>query len=289
MARKKKVNTVAQSIEICASYSGKIATGRFENCSPFFSLKETWTGPMDDATISIRQKQLSVLCEEKFSEVEKRELIAKIQEDRKDIRFYPIGNESYPSVTSIINWDNDFEEKTQHISPEEMRQYAARGTIIHKQVSIFLDTGEWKEPKDIPELYLYRVISKKGSLGLSMDGYDFRGFYAKYPFTKINTEQIVVNKELKYAGRYDVKGVLDNVVTLFDVKTGSSINKTSAFKQLTAYAHCPGNEDVKQLVIVPLNNTTKQGFSAPAIETDVEKYWPAFKEDRKMFQERYGV
>lgn len=286
---KKQVKPKIKEVEICASYSGKIATGRFENCSPFFSLKETWTGPLDDATISIRQKQLSVLCEEKFSEVEKRELIAKIQEDRKDIRFYNIDNEMFPSVTSIINWDNDFEEKTQHITPDEMRQYAARGTIIHKQVSIFLDTGEWKEAKDIPELYLYRVILKKGSLGLSMDGYDFRGFYEKYHFTKINTEQIVVNKELKYAGRYDVKGVLDNVVTLFDVKTGSSINKASAFKQLTAYAHTPGNEDVKQLVIVPLNNTTKQGFSAPAIETDVEKYWPAFKEDRKMFESRYGV
>ena len=286
---KKSLKPKVITTEICSSYSGKISTSKFENCSPFFSLKETWTGQLDDATISIRQKQLSVLCEEKFSEVEKRELIAKIQEDRKDIRFYNIGNESFPSVTSIINWDNDFEEKTQHITPDEMRQYAARGTIIHKQVSIFLETGEWKDPKDIPELYLYRVILKKGSLGLSMDGYDFRGFYEKYPFKKIATEQVVFNKEFKYAGTYDIKGLLDGVVTLFDVKTGSSINKSAAFKQLTAYAHTQGNEDVKQLVIVPLNNTTKQGFSAPAIEIDIEKYWPAFKEDRKMFKERYGV
>ncbi len=288
MNKKQKKPTVVTT-EICSSYSGKISTSKFENCSPFFGLKETWTGHLDDATISLRQKQLSVLCEEKFSEVEKRELIAKIQENRKDIRFYPIDNAMYPSVTSIINWDNDFEEKTQHITPDEMRQYAARGTIIHKQISIFLETGEWKEPKDIPELYLYRVILKKGSLGLSMDGYDFRGFYEKYPFKKISTETIVVNKEHNYAGTYDIKGIMGGVVTLFDVKTGSSINKTSAFKQLTAYAHTTGNEDVKQLVIVPLNNTTKQGFSAPAIETDIEKYWPAFKEDRKMFKERYGV
>ncbi|NCB43076.1 MAG: hypothetical protein EOM59_10710 [Clostridia bacterium] len=284
-ATKPKVVTT----EICSSYSGKISTSKFENCAPFFSLKETWTGPLTDIDISVRQKQLSVLCEEKFQEVEKRELIAKIQEDRKDIRFYPIGNEMYPSVTSIINWDNDFEEKTKHITQEEMRQYAARGTIIHKQVSVFLDTGEWLDPKDIPELYLYRVILKKGSLGLSMDGYDFRGFYAKYPFKRIATEQIVVNKEYKYAGRYDIKGNMDGAITLMDVKSGSSINKTMAFKQLAAYAHCPGNEDVKQLMIIPLNNSTKQGFSTPAIETDVEKYWPAFKEDRKMFKERYSI
>lgn len=278
-----------QTVEIVASYSGKIATGRFENCAPFFSLKETWTGPLDDATISHRQKQLSVLCTEKFEECERRELIAKIQEDRKDIRFYPIGTEVYPSVTSIINWDNDFEEKTNHISPEEMRQYAARGTIIHKQVSIFLETGEWKEPKDIPELYLYRIILKKGSLQLGLEGYDFRGFYEKYPFKKIATDQVVSNSEHKYAGTYDIKGTLDGVVTLFDVKTGSGINKANAFQQLTAYARCKGNEDVKQLMIIPLNNTTKQGFSAPAVEVGTDKYWNAFLENRKNFAERYGV
>ena len=180
---KKQAKPKVQSIEICASYTGKISVAKWENISPFFSVKETRIGHMTDEEIAIRQKQLSVICETRFDDVSKRELIAKIQEDRKDIRFYPIGNESYPSVTSIINWDNDFEEKTQHITPDEMRQYAARGTIIHKQVSIFLDTGEWKEPKDIPELYLYRVILKKGSLGLSMDGYDFRGFYEKYNFS----------------------------------------------------------------------------------------------------------
>ena len=289
--KKTKVLSVpkVQSTEIVASYSGKIATGRFENCSPFFSLKEVWTGQLDDTEISIRQKQLSVLCSDKFNECEQRELVAKIQEDRKDIRFYQVENESYPSVTSVINWDNDFEESTKHISPDDMRQYAARGTIIHAQVSRFLKTGEWVDPKDIPELYLYRIILKKGSLGLSMEGYDFRKFYEKYKFDTINTECFVCNKTYRYTGRYDIKGVLDGVVTLFDIKTGSSINKANCFKQLSAYAKGAGNEDVAQLVVIPLNNTTKQGFSAPAIETDVDKYWPAFQKDREMFKERYGV
>ena len=286
---KKKKTVKRLSTEIVASYSGKIATGRFENCSPFFSLKETWSGGMDDAAISIRQKQLSALCAEKFEEVEKKELVAKIRAERKDIRFYSIGNDSYPSVTSIINWDGDFEEKTRHITPDQMKQYAARGTIIHKQVSVFLETGKWKDAKEIPELRIYRVILNKGSLGLTTDGYDFRGFYEKYPFEFIKSEQTVSNKDKRYAGTYDIKGILDGKVTLFDVKTGSSINRANAFQQLSAYSHCKGNEDVQQLVVIPLNSTTKQGFSTPAIEQDTEKYWGAFLESRKFFEERYGA
>ena len=291
--KKKKSKPLAKvirkEVEIVASYSGKIETGKFSNENPFFSLKEVWSGDINQDFIDTRQKTLSQMCYDKFSECEQRSFIDKIQESRKDIRFYPIGKEIYPSVTSIINWDSDFEENTKHIPKNQMREYAARGTIIHIQISHFLKTKEWKEAKDIPETYPYRLIIKKGELGLSFDGYDFRGFFEKYPFEIIQTDGKVINNEHKYAGTYDIKCKMNNIITLCDVKTGSNIDKVNAFQQLTAYAKCIGNEDVKQIVIIPLNNTTKQGFSQPAIEPDMEKYFPLFLENRKMFRERFGI
>lgn len=271
-----------ETVEIVASYSGKIATGRYENEAPFFSLKEAWSGMADEEFIKefteARQSILSNMCYKKFSECEQRALIDKIKEQRKDIRFYG----DYPSVTSIIGWDEDW-----YITPEQLVQYGARGTIIHKQAEIFLTEGVWKEPKDIPEIYTQMVILKKGSLGLSLDGYDFPAFMTKNPMEIVSTETKVLNDEHRYGGRQDFKAKYKDKVYICDIKTGS-INKTKCFKQLSAYANCPGNEDVQGLMIVPLNSTTQQGYSKAVIEEDVNRYFPMFLDDRKSFTERFG-
>ena len=111
--------------EIVASYSGKIATGRFENAAPFFSIKETWTD-VDEEFVQSRQKALHGMCYERFAECEKREIADRIKEQNRHFRFYQINNEQFPSVTSIIGWDADF-----FIPQEQLIQYGARGTIIH--------------------------------------------------------------------------------------------------------------------------------------------------------------
>jgi predicted CopG family antitoxin len=268
--------------EIVASYSGKIATGRFENAAPFFSIKETWSD-VDDEFVQSRQKSLHGMCYERFAECEKREIADRIKEQNRHFRFYQINNEQFPSVTSIIGWDADF-----FIPQEQLIQYGARGTIIHKQVEIFLKTGEWKSPEDIPEVYPELVILKKGELSLSLDGYDFCAFYEKHPFETMKTETQVFNLEYRYAGRMDIKGVFDGKISIMDVKTGT-IDEEKCFKQLSAYAKAEGNEDVEQLVIIPLNSTTKQGFSKPKTECNIEKYWELFKRDRKLFKQRFGL
>lgn len=271
-----------QSTEIVSSYTGTISTSRFENAKPFFSIKETWTDA-DEEFVQQRQKLLHGLCYERFAECEKREVADRVKEQFKHLRFYQINNEQFPSVTSIIGWDTDF-----FIPQDQLIEYAARGTIIHKQVEIYLKTKEWVAPENIPEVYPEYVILKKGSLGLTLDGYDFQAFYEKHPFEVLKTETQVFNLEYRYAGRADIKGIFDGKVSILDIKTGS-INEESCFKQLAAYARADGNEDVEQMVIIPLNSTTKQGYSKPKVETDIDKYFELFKRDRKLFKQRFSL
>lgn len=275
---KKKMPKLVQT-EIVVSYSGKIATGSYENESPFFSNKEVWAGPLPEGFLEERQGVLYDKCYEKFAECERRSLLELIKKKRKDIRFYG----DLPSVTSILNWDADF-----YVSPDELVQYAARGTIIHAQCRIYLETGEWRDPKDIPEVYTQMVTLTKGSLKLTLDGYNFRSFKSSNPFEHTQLETVVKNIEHGYAGRFDFKYTRNGKVGLADIKTGT-IEKVKCFKQLSAYAACPGNEDVEELMIIPLNQTTQQGWSKAVIEEDPKRYFPMFLDDLASFKERFSL
>jgi hypothetical protein len=270
-------------IEITASMTGSISTGAYDNEKPLFSLKETLSEQLTEREISVRQENLYLICRELFEKVSKLSQVERISQQKEGMRFYSFGLDLYPSVTSIIDWDSDF-----HTDPLELNQHAARGNIIHKQIEIYLREGIWKDPKDIPECYPDLVILKKGSLGLRWDDVDFRAFYSKYPFEVLSLESTVVNHELKYAGRSDCKAKFQGKISILDWKSGS-IDETKFFKQLTAYWHAEGNEDVEQVVIVPLTNKTKQGFSEPKILADKEKYWTLFKRDRENFKRRFLI
>lgn len=271
-----------KAAEIVSSFSGKISTGRFENEQPFFSIKEVWDN-IDDNFLQQRQRELYEMCRARFSEHEKRSVVERIQQEYQHLRFYETNKEHYPSVTSIINWDKDF-----FLAKEELIQYAARGTIIHRQSEKYLIDGQWAGPEELPDIYPEYVTMSKGSLGLTLEGYNFPAFCEKYPFKAIDTEEIVYNHEYKYAGRCDIKGEWENQKAVMDIKTGQ-IDKELYLKQLSAYAKAEGNEDVKLMVIIPLNNKTKQGFSSPIISADIDKYFEMFKRDRKLFKQRFGV
>jgi hypothetical protein len=300
-----------RTIEISASFTGTIPTGNYENEKPMFHAKETLDLDQDfmadqvenihtfvNDLIIERQKQLHEICYAQFkrhAEVSFQERLAKTY---RNIRFYD-GKDGvkYPSVTSIINWDKDF-----YLPPDELKQYASRGTIIHKQVEIFLQTGEWKEPKDIPEIYPDLVIVKRGNLGLAYDDVSFQGFYKDYPFKVIGLEDTLLNHDLKYGGRRDIKcviesenkgkwekveGVLFDVPTILDVKTGTSLDKTSGFKQQTAYWNC--DDEVQQVGLIHLTKDNKCGYAKPSLLQDKEKYWHLFLKDLENFNNRYGL
>jgi len=217
--------------------------------------------------------------------------------ERKDLRFYDIEGSKYPSVTSIIGWDKDF-----YISPEALLQHAARGSVIDKQVETYLNTGAWKEPKDIPEIYPEMVVLKKGSLGLEIDNVNFIDFYKAFPFKVINQQEVCINKEHQYAGRREIlctiesenkggwakiEGCLFDVPTLLDLKATTGLDKNYVMKQNTAYAKC--DESIKQIGVIHLKKDNKCGYAKPVIETTLDKYWSLFLNDRKNFRYRFGA
>lgn len=297
-----------RTIEISASFTGKISTGNFENESPFFSAKEIIeydeetdgkvSAENRDIQIKIRQQELHTICYSQFkrhADAAYAERIAKIYQD---IRFYD-GKDGlkYPSVTSIIGMDDKF-----FVSPDELAQYAARGTIIHKQVEIFLNTGEWKLPKDIAEVAPCYLTVIKGSLGLDLEDVDFRGLYADYPFKFTSLESVVLNDEYRYGGRVDiqcviesknpgkwakVEGVKFDVPTILDIKTGTTLDKMKGLTQQAAYAKAV--DGIQQIGLLHLNKDNKCGYSTPVITTNLERYWALFAKKRQDFKNRYAI
>lgn len=287
-----------KTIEISASFTGKISTGPFENASPFYSIKEiVEDGFLTDEQIKGRQKELHQICYDQFKVQADAAYAEKIAKTYSNIRFYDgKDGKKYPSVTSVINMDSDF-----FISPEELAQYGARGTVIHKLIEIFLTTGEWKNPKQIPELSADLMTVLNGSLNLSVEDVDFRGFYKDYPFKVISLEKVVINDEYKYGGREDIlcviestnkgkwekiEGIKFDVPTILDVKTSTVLDKVKGLTQQAPYAKVEG---VEQIGLIHLNKDNQCGYSKPVITQNIEAYWSLFLKARNEFRKRYGI
>jgi len=279
-------------MKITAQFTGVISTGEFENERPLFALEEEFDGT--DMEIQMRQEGLYSICRGLFDRVQKESIVRRIEKQIKGMRFYP--PEGYPSVTSIIGWDNDY-----YMTPEELMQHGARGTILHKLSEVYDKTKKWKEPKDFPELYPDIVILNKGSLKLPLDDINYPAFIDKYPIKFISHETTVKNHKHKYAGRQDAKGTpivekgnawdklgVKPVMTLFDKKFGA-MNETDYMEQLSAYWNCPENDDVQQSILIHLNKKNKQGYSEPKICTEKNKYFPLFLNDRENFKKRFNI
>ncbi len=292
-----------RTIEISASFTGKISTGSFENESPYFSAKEVIE--VDDLSneeaaeiIEIRQSELKDICYRAFklhAEIAYQEKVAKAY---KQIRFYDGGEGlRFPSVTSIVNMDAEF-----FISPDELAQYGARGTVIHKQIEHFLKDGKWLEPKAIPEVAFEVMTVLKGTLGLELDNVNFPAFYKEYPFKLIDQEKTIINHEFKFGGRLDIlciiekanpgkwekiEGIQFDVPTILDIKTSTTLDKTKGFTQQGAYAKC--ESEVKQIGLIHLNKDNVAGYAKPIISNKLEAYWAIFLKQRQLFNERYGV
>ncbi len=292
-------------IELTASFTGKISTGQFENESPFFSAKDTIEMEVEevetaeiDKFIKTRQSELKDICYDQFKKHAEIAYQEKVAKSYKQIRFYEAGNgQKYPSVTSIINMDANF-----FTAPDELAQMAARGTIIHKQIEIYLSTGKWVEPKEVPEIAFQVMTVVTGSLGLAVDDVNFVNFYRDYPFKLISQESTVINHENKYAGRFDilcviestnkgkwdkVDGVVFDVPTILDIKTGASLDKAKGMIQQAAYSYCL--PEVKQIGLIHLTKENQCGYAKPAISSKLDSYFSIFLNKRKQFAERYGV
>lgn len=272
---------------IGASFQGVLPTGSYSNMRPMFSATmeyeaEFATEAEVSNAIELAQQELQGICYGNFEMEANKAKILKIQEDRKDFRFYQLKNgEDVPSVTSILNYDSEF-----LMDSEELRQYASQGNIIHAQVADFIKTDTWHKPGEIegtaPDLF----ILKKGNLSLSLDGWDFQAFLKKYPIDKLKNGDIVINEKERYGGLPDGYGIVGGIPTIFDIKR--TPEKTKNFMQMAAYAKA-SKEKVEQMMIIPLNDKTDQGFSKPIISTDIDKYFELFCYKRREFKKVYSI
>lgn len=288
-----------KTLEISASFSGKIPTAQYESSSPFFALKEILEDcEYSDENIKARQQELQKMCVDQFNNYAEILYQQKVAKAYQNIRFYDAGNgQKYPSVTSIINMDENF-----FMPADELIQYGARGTVIHKQIEIFLKTGEWKAPKDIPEIAFEVMTVLKGTLNLSLEDVNFTNFYKDYPFCVLAQEKQVINHANKFAGRLDIlcviestnkgkwdkiEGVQFDVPTVLDIKTSAQLDKVKGFTQQAAYAK--SHEGIAQIGLIHLTKENICGYAKPQLTSKIDHYWTIFINQRMKFKERYGV
>jgi len=277
-------------IKISVGFSGVIATGSYQNARPSYGAEIEFEIPdnknNEDKAKSIitdAQRDLQRICYRNFKQDEEKQTIEKIQRERKDFRIYEGG---FPSVTSILNWDADF-----WVTAVELQQYASQGSLIHAQVAEYIETGEWKPVEKIDGTWSDLVIVKKGKLQLPISGWSFPDFLKKYPVEKMECGRPVISKEHKFGGTPDIRVCYyDGKKTLADVKR--TAQKLKNFKQIAAYIIAEeenGEEPYEQMMIIVLNDKTKQGFSKPLISTEISQYKRMFLVDRENFKKRYGI
>lgn len=273
-------------IKVSSSYSGKLNVGDYSNLQPFFSAELEYDlaeGENALEKIAELQKTLHHQNKSQFDAVAEMVKLEKIKRDRADFRWYPLPDgREVPSSTSILNYDSDFA-----MPEEELKQYASQGTIIHKQIEVFIETGEWKEPGAIPELAPHIFIIKKGALGLSLDGWDFEGFVKKFGLTDLRVGKPGVNAQYEYGGTPDFFCQYEGKTTLVDVKR--TPDKTKNFTQIASYARLENVSGVEQMMICVINDKTERGYSKPIVETRIDHYFEMFLFKRKAFRTVYGV
>lgn len=274
-------------IKISTGFSGVIATGSYQNARPSYAAEIELEVINNDekmrSIVDVYQKSLQEICYRNFKQDEQTQTIERIQRERKDFRMYQGGR---PSVTSILNWDADF-----WVTAIELQQYASQGSLIHAQVAEYIRTGEWKPVEKIDGTWSDLVIIKKGELQLPISGWSFPDFLKKYPVEKMVCGEPIVSNEHKFGGTPDIRVCYyEGKKTLADVKRTSQ--KLKDFKQIAAYIIAEeenGESPYEQMMIIVLNDKTKQGFSKPIISTEISQYKKMFLKDRDNFKKRYGI
>ena len=264
--------------EITVSLSGTIGTAPYENFKPSFSMTmELLEGDDENKAFNTAKDYLHNLFELEAN----RAKIDLIEKQYSNIKFREKDGKKYPSVTSILNW-----EKTWKIPEDELKQYSARGVVVHKLIELYLETKEWRNPLDIPALKEEVSILMSGSKGFSWEDCSHIAFMEKYR-DKIEVKSIeceVFNSQQLYSGRYDIKGKYEGIPSIMDFKTGSDYD----MRQLAAYAVC--EEGIEQLVILPVGPTeNKTGIKKPIVCDTIQDQFKDFIKARARFKERFGI
>lgn len=263
--------------EIHYGLSGVIPTSSYENLRPSFDMTVVPEEGEDATTIF---KNLQGYLHQLFEQESNRGKADLIDRQYSNIRFREKDGKKYPSVTSILGWDKDW-----HITDDELRQYASRGTIMDALVTVFLTTGKWFDPTELQSLREDVSVLMSGGLMLTWEQCSHKAFMATYR-KKIEAEAFhgtVFNDEVLYSGEWDILGRYDGVRSIMDIKHGQF-----DMRQLAAYAIC--EKDIEQLVILPVGPTdNKCGYKRPVVCDTIQKEFEEFLKARAKFKQRFGI
>ena len=284
-----------RKITISSSYSGVLPVAAYANARPGFSAQEEFEIEYTDKAkldlvIEERQRELMGICLQNYSQEAEKAKIQKIKNDLKNFRFYKVGDEEFPSVTSICNYDKDF-----FMGDDDLKICAAQGNIIDAEIRNFVRTRVYKQSQDLLECTADRFILKSRALStgkmLSLDGWNFQGFLEKHPIKNlISCEMPVANKKWRYAGTPDLIGEYNGLKTLVSIKRTKS--ETDNLIQESAYANCDGM-DIQQMMVVEMKSEmdggNKCGYSRPIVSNEIAKYFELFLRKRSEVLKIYGV
>lgn len=284
--------------EISATISAVIPTGDFANYRPSYTMSADLC-ENDNAKncIDVLREQITDLLRQDWTRLRDKDKMDFL----KKVRFYEKAGKKNPSVTSILAW-SEFLYKLRNadkfqfggVTEDELEQYGARGTIVHKAVEHWFNTkteekdGEWKTT--FAETKIEELLVRDSKL--SVDDCNWLGFWEKYGNKiEIQAMEKVVHGN-GYSGKLDMYGTWEKKPAVFDVKTTSTYTarvEMKYYKQLAAYANAlKGKKKVEVLVIIPLNPSNKSGFGAPKVAKFTKELFNSFQKDLQQFEQDFA-
>lgn len=278
-----------RKIELGGSMEALVSTGPFENQRVFFHFKECLEGEFSDAELVTKQRTLYKTHVSDLVEEQEKELTIKaVQKEFKHLRIMqcPICGKKKPSVTTV----RDFDSKGFFCTDQELDVAIALGCIQDLRGRHFVSTGDWKDAKDIETCWPHLVTLKKYSVDPSQaNAFNFPAFLKKYPIKDMKVGERLWDCENEITFEPDFFGTpegdwAENVPTVFDWKR--NVDKLSAMTQMSV---CAKKLGLTQMVAIPVNGETAQGFSKPVVSKDVNGYFEIFMDKRRAFRKRYGL
>ena len=133
-----------------------------------------------------------------------------------DIHKYLVNGVIVPSVTEIL--EKIFPNKYKNVPRETLMRKANYGTIIHNYIEQYENGFITQELNYIQEASFRQYLKLKD----------------KYNINVLEQEKIVNYKDV-YAGRFDIYGEVNGVISLCDIKTTASLDKEYLKYQLNLY------------------------------------------------------
>ena len=196
-----------------------------------------------------------------------------------DDRFYKIGEEYYPSVTTILNaypkgygltsWYMDNGHDTTRIK----NLAKAKGSIVHKSIER-LTNGEVLSFDNFEEDEWKCLMA-------------FCAFWEEYKPEVISSETTVYSNIYKFAGTIDsVIKIGDKFITI-DYKTSKNLwaeydIQLSAYEKARIEMKLPASNE---LWIVQLGNTTKKGYTIHEVKDWQEKFVQGFLPTKTLWEQ----